>query len=194
MASLRKLGGNWYFRFVDEHGNKVERKGCLDRRVTLEMARAAEAETARSRAGLVDPRLELMAKEARRPISQHVAEFLDGMRAHDRDAKHVGQTESAIGRVLDLAGIGRVGDLTPSAVLRAVAVIRDEGLSARTANLHIASVKALGRWLWRDGCIPADPLAGLSLLNQATDQRHVRRALTPTPFKVKTCGIHRSIP
>jgi hypothetical protein len=39
MASLRKRGKVWYYRFVDEHRAKVERKGCSDRRVTEEMAR-----------------------------------------------------------------------------------------------------------------------------------------------------------
>ena len=39
MASLRKRGKVWYFRFVDADGVKVEQKGCPDRQRTLELAR-----------------------------------------------------------------------------------------------------------------------------------------------------------
>ena len=51
MASLRKKGKLWYFRFTDADGVKRERRGCADRRVTEDMARAAESEAARIREG-----------------------------------------------------------------------------------------------------------------------------------------------
>ena len=47
MASLRKHGKVWYYRYTDAEGAKRERKGCSDRRVTEELARAAETEAAR---------------------------------------------------------------------------------------------------------------------------------------------------
>ena len=56
MGSVRKRGRTWYFRFVDADGVKRERKGCSDRRATEELARAAESEAAKIRAGLIDPR------------------------------------------------------------------------------------------------------------------------------------------
>ena len=43
MASLRKHGKVWYYRFTDADGIKRERKGCPDRRVTEDLARAAES-------------------------------------------------------------------------------------------------------------------------------------------------------
>ena len=41
MASLRKRGKVWYYRFVDADGASHERKGCPDRRETEGMAAAA---------------------------------------------------------------------------------------------------------------------------------------------------------
>jgi hypothetical protein len=56
MASLRKRSRNWFYRFTDADGVKVEKKGCPDRRATEEMAREAATQAARTRAGLIDPK------------------------------------------------------------------------------------------------------------------------------------------
>ncbi len=72
MASLRKRGRNWYFKFIGGDGRPLERKGCPDRRATEEMARAAETEAARDRAGLADP----FGPHRKRPIEGHVADYL----------------------------------------------------------------------------------------------------------------------
>jgi hypothetical protein len=49
MASFRKKGRVWYFRFVDADGVKRERPGCPDRRETENLARRAETEAAKIR-------------------------------------------------------------------------------------------------------------------------------------------------
>jgi hypothetical protein len=46
MASFRKRGANWFFTFTGPDGARVERKGCSDRRVTEDLARAAELKAA----------------------------------------------------------------------------------------------------------------------------------------------------
>jgi hypothetical protein len=51
MASLRKHGRVWYFRFTDASGRRVERKGCTDKRATQEMANAVEIEPLARRPG-----------------------------------------------------------------------------------------------------------------------------------------------
>src|SRR5947209_5869279 len=56
MASLRKRGKNWYFRYTDADGVKREGKGCSDKRATQEMANAAEAEAGKIRSGMIDPK------------------------------------------------------------------------------------------------------------------------------------------
>jgi hypothetical protein len=38
VASFRKKGKNWYYRFSDSDGRQRERKGCTDRRETEAMA------------------------------------------------------------------------------------------------------------------------------------------------------------
>jgi hypothetical protein len=72
MASFRKRGRVWYFRFVDADGVKREEKGCTDRRVTEELARKAESEAARIKAGDLDPRQLAYRLHGARPVSAHL--------------------------------------------------------------------------------------------------------------------------
>lgn len=68
MADFRKRGKNWYFRFTDANGARVERRGCSDRRMTEQMAREAESQAAKLRAGLIDPRAEAYMRWRQHPI------------------------------------------------------------------------------------------------------------------------------
>ena len=65
---------------------------------------------------MTDPKAERIAREARRPIDEHVAEFIAGMESKGNDPKHVRSTRTYIERVIKLAGIERIADLAPSAV------------------------------------------------------------------------------
>jgi hypothetical protein len=72
MASLRKRGRVWYYRYVDGDGTRRERKGCPDKRATEELARAAESEAARLKAGLIDLKALTYRQHEARPLSEHV--------------------------------------------------------------------------------------------------------------------------
>ncbi len=177
MASLRKKGKVWYFRFTDAEGVKRERKGCPDRRATEEMGRAAETEAAKLKAGLVDTKARRMGQAERRPLSDHLAEFVASLAAKSDDPKHVTQTKTYATRFLDIGPIERVSDLNPSVVSRVLATLKDRGLSPRTLNAHVTAIKALSRWLHRDGRSSDDPLATVGKFNEQADRRHDRRTI-----------------
>jgi integrase len=179
MASFRKHGKVWYYRFTDADGKKWERKGCTDRRATEELARAEETEAARTKRGLADPKAERIAREARRPIAEHVNEFIAGMESKGNDPKHVRSTRTYIERVIKLAGIDRIGDLTPSSVSLAVTALKAENLSACAVNAYVTSIKSFSRWLKRDGRTSDYALETLAKQNAQADRRRIRRALTP---------------
>jgi site-specific recombinase XerC len=177
MASFRKIGRNWFYRFIDANGVQRERKGCSDRRATEGMAAAAEAEVARVRSGLLDPKAERRAAAERKPILAHLDDFTAALTAKGGDPKHVRQTHVYAARVLNLAAVRSVSGLVPSAIMAALGALRDKGLSARTLNAHLTAVKQFARWLQRDGRCLDNPLAGLSRLPEAADRRVIRRPL-----------------
>src|SRR5262245_40225043 len=177
MADFRKRGKNWYFRFVDATGRRVERKGCPDQRATEALARSAESEAAKVRAGLIDPKAERLAAAERRPILAHLDEFIGSLAAKGGDPRHVRQTRTYAARVIDLAGIKAISDLAPSGVMTALGRLKAERLSARTLNAHLIAIRQFARWLHRDGRSLDNPLVGMGKLPEAADRRLVRRPL-----------------
>ena len=207
MASLRKRGKVWYYQFIDGEGIKRERRGCSDKRGTEEMARAAESEAARIRAGLVDPALRKQVEAAKQPLKLH----LEGFRRHLIDKgdtpKHVELFVSRASRMAALASgstvdevdppktatriarqdakvrlerllnAARIGDLTRASVQAAMASLKEAGRSLATCNHHRAAICGFSRWAWKEGLLRDDPLVGVSGFNAKEDRRHDRRTI-----------------
>ncbi len=55
----------------------------------------------------------------------------------------------------------------------AIGELRYADESLRAYGAYLQSVKSFTRWLWREGRIRADALAGLSKYNEETDRRHI---------------------
>ena len=180
MASFRKIGRNWYYRFVDADGKQRERKGCPDRRETEGMAAAAEAEAANIRHGYIDQKARGYRDHEARPLTVHLAAFQASLAAKGGSAKHPGVTRNRAEKVLILAKVRRISELSLSRVLEALAKLRADDFAAETINHHVRAVKAFSRWLWKDGRAPEHHLAHLATVNPEGDRRRRRRALTPT--------------
>src|SRR5437763_12616957 len=103
MASVRKRGRVWYYRFIDADGVRHERKGCPDRRETEAMAAAAEAEASKIRAGLIDPKALGYRDHEARTLADHLADFQAALLAKGGTRKHALVSHNRAGRILTLA-------------------------------------------------------------------------------------------
>jgi hypothetical protein len=112
MASLRKRGRVWYFRYSDADGVKHEVKGCSDKRATEELARGKESEVARIRAGLMDPRDLAQRIHDARPLSEHLADYRAHLIAKGATAKYADLATNRTRRVAGLARADRLSDLS----------------------------------------------------------------------------------
>jgi integrase len=182
MASLRKRGKKWYYRFTDADGIKRELKGCTDKRATEEMARATESAVAKVRAGLIDPRTIRHQEEGRRPIAEHVDDWHAALLAKGDTPKHAHMVRAHVTRIIALARIERVADLTDSRVQAALKAINESGRSLQTCNNAMRAVKGFSRWLHRDTRIAEDSLSHLKGFNIKLDQRHGRGVLSQAEF------------
>ena len=180
MASLRKRGRVWYFSFINQDGRKIERKGCPDKRVTEELARAAESEAVKIKAGTIDLKELAYLAQGARPLAEHLDEFESYLRTVG-SRKHAMVKANRARRVIALAGAEKIRDLTLSRVSEALAALRrQDELNQQTINHHITAVKMLSRWLWKDNRTREHVLAHLATSNPEGDRRRKRRALTPT--------------
>jgi integrase len=179
MASYRKRGRVWYYRFADSDGIRREAKGCTDRRETEAMAAAREAEASKVRSGYIDPREPGYALQERRPLADHLKDFVAALAAKGGSPNHCKVSATRIGRIIAIAGFRRISDLSLSRSLDALATLRADGFSQETINHHIRAVKAFSRWLWRDKRDRDHALAHLATKTTDADRRRTRRALTP---------------
>jgi site-specific recombinase XerD len=178
MASFRKRGKVWYYKFIDGNGRPAERKGCPDRRASEEMARAAESEAARVRAGLADP----FEAHRKRPIGGHVEDYLAFLRSKANTAKHVNMTATRLRAILSGCEVERVGDLDAARISSWLADQRSAGMSAATSNYYLQAVAGFARWLVKHRRMPDNPLNPLAPVNVKTDRRHDRGVLTQEEF------------
>jgi integrase len=207
MASLRKRGKLWYYRFVDADGVKREHKGCTDKRVTEELARAAESKAAKVKAGTIDPEAEAFKAHHAKPMTDHLADWHASLTAKGHTAKHADQSSDRVRRLVaimfeakpdDVDGKtmtrpqqeqarlliarlvekARLADLTVDRVQSTLATLRDSGRSLQTCNHYRACARAFTHWAWKARRLRSDPLIGLAGYNAKEDRRHDRRTVS----------------
>src|SRR3954468_13243672 len=98
MASVRKRGRVWYYRFVDADGVQQERKGCPDRRETEAMAAASEAEASKVKAGLIDPKALGYRNHEARTLADHLTDFRAYLAGKGATPKHADLTRNRVAR------------------------------------------------------------------------------------------------
>ncbi len=181
----RREGGPWIARWFDHTGRRREQTTSTTDRAAAERILAKRiAAAAERKHGVVDPRIDRYADAARKPLSEHLTDFLADVRARGGTAQHVQQLETRIKRTLALARAEWTADLNGHAVQMAIADIRNgdnehRSASIQTAVHYLRNVKQFSRWLKRDGRIAMDPLAELeSAGNPETDRKRERRPLT----------------
>jgi integrase len=149
--------------------------GSRDRRaaelIAADIVRKAELK----RAGIVDP----FEGHTARGLDQHLADFLTTLRARNVVQKYAEEREGCIQAFLAHSGARRLKDLTLVAASAWIEEVKARGLSARSVNSRVRALKQWGRWLQTTRRVQFDPFDGLRQLNEASDRRHVRRALTP---------------
>ncbi len=214
MASYRQRGRTWYYRittYVLEHGAwvpvKVERKGRPTLPETKALARAAEDEAAKLRAGLVDASELAFQRHAAASLYEHLDAWRNDLDARGNTEKHVHLHHDRAARIVALiAGASlatidpgkvsrkeladawnateevlkraRLGDLQPDRVQAALDALRRAGRSLATLNHHRGAIRSFARWLVDTGRLPRDPLRGVRGFNAAEDRRHDRRTLS----------------
>ena len=170
MASFRKKGKIWYYRFVDANGKPHERRGCPDRRETESMASAAEVEASKIRGGFIDARTLGYRDQEVRPLVEHLADWHGNMLAREKTLRHVNQFRERAGKLAAMVGgakladlepgrkskelelgaltlanhlkSARLSDLAPSRIQSALAALRDADKSPQTVNHYRAALRA----------------------------------------------------
>ena len=166
-----------YFDHTGQRRKKATR--CPDRDAVERLANVLETVAMNRREGLIDPAQERLAQQTRLPLYEHLTDFERFLSDKGNTAKHVRMTYGHIRWIIDKCAAESLADLTGPAVLSAIGELRDSGISLRTCNSYLRSIKSFSRWLWRYKRRIDDPLCTLESFNEEIDPRHVRRELSP---------------
>jgi integrase len=159
----------YYIAYDDENGQRRTVKAHRDKEASEAMGRRLEQESARRREGLVDP----FEQHRRTPIMQHVEGFFAGQRA-----KRSPQKRKHIETIISATGATRLHELDTPRIDKFLQERQRSGMSDRTVNEYITSIKELTRWALLNQRLSHDPLVGLKRIGQrAVRPKHARRAL-----------------
>jgi len=124
--------------------------------------------------GLLDAQRAAAAK----PLDAHLEDYRRSMLARGDCARHVAQEASKLKKIVAACRFRAWSDVSASRLTWFLADMRDKGASTRTSNAHLVAFKAFCAWCVRDGRISESPVTHLRGLNEKTDIRRKRRALS----------------
>jgi integrase len=179
MASVFKRGKTYHAAFIAADGkwrSRSTRTG--DKAVAERIARKWEADAALRRDGVIDPTMESMANAGKRAIAEHLAEYESHLRSKGNSADYLKQAPAMIRKAIDACGWKAIADVSAARFTQHLNGMKAAGKSARTVNAHRMAVRGFTRWLTIEARIKADPLLNVPKLNEATDRKRIRRALS----------------
>jgi len=206
VASFRKHGKVWYYRFVDSDGEKRERKGSVSKRETEVMAQEAEVRARRIMSGEISAKEAGVPGQQRRPLVEHIAEWQADLIAKAFSGKHAVHTSNRVRRLATIVlghspsefdprllppaerngmtaklaeaiGDARLSCLTCESAQDAIAQLRDSGSSLQTCCHYRASARAFSAWSLKSGRAYCDELHDLEGYNAKEDPKHYRRTV-----------------
>lgn len=148
--------------------------GVADRKAAEILLNHKIRRAALESAGLLNPYEE----HHKRPLSEHVKDWLMALRAQGVTAEYSGHVESCVASLIEWCGFKRWRDINPGGVQEYIAHLKGRGLSPCTRNKYLVGIKQFCKWLVRLRRAPESPIAYMQQENEDVDRRRVRRAFT----------------
>jgi len=179
-GTLFKRGGrgSWIAAWYGHDGRRREASTrTTDKAAAERILSKRIADAALRRDGVIDARDDKYTDGERRPLADHVRDWLAALDAKRVTPKQVAVLKHRVDALLSAVKTDRISGLSASAVQTAIGELHTNGRSLRTCHHYLRAIKQFSRWLKRDGRMRDDPLAHLAGYNADTDVRYERRAL-----------------
>ncbi len=185
MATLFKRGGvgNWVIQWFDSDGKRQSKSSrTTDHAAATRIAAKLEAETALRRDGVIDGRLDKIAKQAARTIDALLTDFGAAMRSR-AGIDHIEDTRRFIDAICKANAWKLLRDIEPDGVNQFAQQMFDDGKSSRTVQSYLTGIKSFTIWAVKNGKLASDPLATVSKPAPEADRRLTRRYLSHEEFQ-----------
>ncbi|MFQ5462360.1 MAG: hypothetical protein ACE5E5_07005 [Phycisphaerae bacterium] len=134
-GSLFKRSGRsaWIASWYGYDGRRREKSTrTSDRRAADRILAKCVADAALRREGVIDPKLESIAQESRKPLAWHLDGFEAKMNAAGRKSKHVATTIGYVKRIADAVGWVQISDVSAAGITKLAESLKEQNRSART--------------------------------------------------------------
>ncbi len=118
----KRKSRRWWIRYYSADGVRHKVKGYRDRKATEVLAGELEKKSDRLDAGMGDP----FEEHAKRPLLEHLADYVRDLRAGGRVAGHVAKTEARIKTILAGCGFAFIRDLNSEKVAAFLCQLRQD--------------------------------------------------------------------
>ncbi|MCZ6835828.1 MAG: tyrosine-type recombinase/integrase [Planctomycetota bacterium] len=169
----------WIARWYDHAGKRQEQSTrTTDKAAAERILKKRVADVALRRDGVIDPRQDRYSIEGRKPLTDHIADYIAHCRRAGQAPHHVDQKERHLDRMMIGCGATRLADLTADALERHLGGLGEDDLSARSINFARQIAVAFMSWCFKTGRSERNPLTVVPRLDERKDRRRVRRSLT----------------
>jgi len=183
-VTKRKRGGKrdrcytGVYRFPSDTKDTRVALGVADKRVAKKLLDDIVQQAQRERAGIAVPRA--LAEAAKRPMVDHLADFVADLIARGRVKKHYGQIEYRVGVLIRSCDWRYPADVSSDSFIRWRS---QQTSSPKTRNEYLNAASSLMAWMVRHGRIEANPLAGVGKVQQVGGETFTRRAFTDAEMR-----------
>ena len=175
----RKSDGCWIASWYDHDRKRHEESTGTTSRATAERILRKKIDDALlRREGIIDAKADRFASENRKPLADHIADYIEHCRHVGQAVRHVDQKYTHLKALRQAAGATRLSDLTADALERHLRTIKAAGKSARTVNFARQIAVAFVSWCVDTARVESNPLAIVPKLDESRDRRRVRRPMT----------------
>ncbi len=169
--------------YTDEHGKQHTVTGCTDRAATEEIAAKLQADARLRKRGILDATRERIAEQSRRPIGEHIGEFVQHVKAGKpggHTPRYLLQVDNRLRVLRKSAELKHLQGLNKDRVATFVNELQRKRLSGIMVNEYVGTIQAFTWWCVSTGRLESDRLAALKKQNDSRiDEKRPRRAFRP---------------
>ncbi len=178
---IRDESGTYIARYRDGNYHVVEvSTGCRDKSAAQNVLSDWERQAEKMRAGLISPAEARISQHLGKPITEHIAAYIESMKSRGVVKMHCDNVRSQLTRFVNDCGLVRTSELSREALEQWLTTESQAGRSARSRNAHRAALIAFSNWCSDPtiGRMISNPFRGVPKADEKADPRRRRRSMT----------------
>jgi len=152
--------------------------GCRDRTAAESVLADLEKRAEKVKGKILTAAEDRMIDHQQTPMTAHVRDYLASLVAIGRDDGHIDNLTRQLGRLVRECPFSTLTDLKRERLESWLAGKSRAGMSARTRNSYRGAAVAFCNWCIETGRLAVNPFSKIEKVNEGTDTRRQRRALT----------------